>query len=279
MGMTKHRLVGFLLVFCCGLHASDKAVTGPDDRLLTQPKSMVSASNPEARPAPFDDLFYTRNVFGPAWSPDGQEIVFTTDLSGRFNLWKVRSSGGWPIQLTQSDDRQYSGVWSPDGKWIVYQQDQAGNELWDLFALSSDGGTPLNLTNTPEIREEDPHWSHDGRTSAFARKPKEGSQYDIPLMDWSTRQVRMLTHEQQLCYSWNVVGWSTDDKTIIAGRVNPPFTDADIYAIDASSGKTENLTFHQGTVRYLGSSVSPDNRTILLSCDAKGGYMNVALLD
>jgi dipeptidyl aminopeptidase/acylaminoacyl peptidase len=277
--MTIRRFVGILLVFCSGLFASDAVTSGPDDRALTEPKSVRSAVNSAARPAPVDDLYYTRSVFGAAWSPDGQQIVFTTDMSGRFNLWKVRASGGWPIQLTQSDDRQYSAVWSPDGKWIVYQQDQAGNELWDLFAVPSDGGAPVNLTSTPEIREEDPHWSHDGRTIAFSRKPKDGTQYDIALLDWNTREVRTLTHEQQAGYSWNVVAWSKDDKTIIASRVNPPFTDADIYSIDVGSGKLEDLTSHQGTLRYLASSLSPDGGTILLSCDAKGGYMNVALLD
>jgi hypothetical protein len=91
----------------------------------TDPSSVRSACNSEARPAPFDDLFYTQNVFGPAWSPHGQEIRFTTDMSIRFNLWKVRSSGGWPIQPTQSDDRQYSAVWFPEGRWIVDQQGMA----------------------------------------------------------------------------------------------------------------------------------------------------------
>jgi len=277
--MVIHRVLGVLVVTCCSVCASMAASTGPDDRPLTDPKSVVSASNAAARPAPIDDLYYTRSVFGAAWSPDGREIVFTTDISGRSNLWKVRASGGWPIQLTQSDDRQYSAVWSPDGKWIVYQQDRAGNELWDLYAVPSEGGEVINLTNTPAIREQDPHWSHDGRTIAFAYKPKEGTQYDIALLDWSTRKVRKLTNEQQPGYSWNVVAWSDDDKTIYAGRVNPPFTDADIYSIDVATGKLENLTSHQGTIRYLASSLSPDGATLLLSSDAKGGYMNIALLD
>ena len=89
----------------------------------------------------------------------------------------------------------------------------------------------------------------------------------------------MLTHEQQPGYSWQVVTWSSDDKTIYAGRVNPPFTDADIYRIDVATGKAENLTAHQGTIRYLGSSLSPDDKTLLLSSDAHRGYLNVALLD
>ena len=277
--MGIERLLRVLLVICCIGCAAMAASTGPDDRPLTDPKSVVSASNPAARPAPIDDLYYTRSVFGAAWSPDGQQIVFTTDISGRSNLWKVRASGGWPIQLTQSDDRQYSAVWSPDGKWIVYQQDRAGNELWDLYAVPSEGGEVINLTKTPAIREQDPHWSHDGSTIAFAYKPKEGSQYDIALLDWSTRKVHKLTNEQQPGYSWNVVAWSSDDKTIYADRVNPPFTDADVYRIDVATGKLENLTAHQGTIRYLASSLSPDGGTVLLSSDAKGGYMNVALLD
>jgi dipeptidyl aminopeptidase/acylaminoacyl peptidase len=277
--MRIRELPGLLMVMGCTMSQSLAASTGPDDRPLTDPKSVVSASNAAARPAPVDDLYYTRSVFGAAWSPDGQQIVFTSDIAGRSNLWKVRASGGWPIQLTQSDDRQYSAVWSPDGKWIVYQQDSAGNELWDLYAIPSDGGEPINLTNTPAIREQDPRWSYDGSTVAFAYKPKDGSQYDIALLNWSTRKVQKLTNEQQPGYSWNVVAWSSDDKTIYANRVNPPFTDADVYRIDVATGKTENLTPHQGTVRYLGSSLSPDGRTVLLSSDAKGGYMNIALLE
>jgi dipeptidyl aminopeptidase/acylaminoacyl peptidase len=268
-----------LLVTCCLLCTHSTASTGPDDRPLTDPKSVVSSSNSAARPAPIDDLYYTKSVFGAAWSPDGKQIVFTSDIAGRTNLWKVGSSGGWPIQLTQSDDRQYNAAWSPDGKWILYQQDHAGDELWDLYAVASAGGEIINLTNTPAIREENPRWSHDGNTIAFSYKPKDGSEYDVALLNWNTRKVQLLTHEQHPGYSWNVVAWSSDDKTIYADRVNPAFTDADLYRIDVATGKMENFTAHQGTVRYLGSSLSPDDTTLLLSSDAKGGYMNIALLD
>src|ERR1700737_3384701 len=93
----------------------------PEDRTITDPATIPSARNPEARPVPIDDLFFSRNITDPSWSPDGKEIVFSTNLTGRLNLWKVASSGGWPIQLAVSDDRQFGGVWSPDGERIAWE--------------------------------------------------------------------------------------------------------------------------------------------------------------
>jgi len=64
-----------LLINICG-------ASSPDDRQITDPKSIASTSNPAAHPVPIDDLYYTRNVAGGAWSPDGKQVVFTTDMSG-----------------------------------------------------------------------------------------------------------------------------------------------------------------------------------------------------
>jgi dipeptidyl aminopeptidase/acylaminoacyl peptidase len=253
--------------------------SGPDERPITDPKSVVSVANPAARPVPIDDLYFTRNVFGPSWSPDGQQIVFTTDMSGRFNLWKVSAAGGWPVQLTQSDDVQSGAVWSPDGKWIVFQQDHAGNEMHDLYAVPSDGGNLINLTKTDEVREVGPRWSRDGKTLAIAYKPKASSVIDIALLDWQTRQVRKLTNEQTKNRSWWTVAWSPDGKTIYANRGEIGGQDADVYAIEVATGKTENLTPHTGKVLYDASSLSPDGKTLLLTSNEKGGYQNVALLD
>ena len=277
--MTLRHRLHLLAIISLAFTAFSLASDGPDDRAITDPKSVKSESNSAARPAPIGDLYYTHSSFGAAWSPDGKQISFTSDLTGRPNLWKVSAAGGWPIQLAQSDDRQYGAAWSPDGKWIVYQQDSGGNELWDLFAVPSDGGEIVNLTSTPGIREEGPRWSHDGKTIAFNYKAKDGTSYDIALLDWATHKVRRLTEEKQPGFSWNSFAWSRDDKTIYGVRVDPPFTNADIYQIDVATGKAENLTPHQGTIRYLGSALSPDGSKVLMSSDAKDGYMNIALLD
>ena len=101
---------------------------------------------------------------------------------GRFN-WRSRMTGNTakPGRLTASGS--------------CFSRTRAGNELWDIFAIPSEGGEAINLTNTPEVREENPRWSPDGKTIALNHKPKEATVYNIALMDWATRKVTLLTHE------------------------------------------------------------------------------------
>ena len=275
-GLQCKNLLFLVVLLSLALHAQS---SGPNDRRLTDPKSILSVSNPNARPVPIEDLYYTRSINAASWSPDGREVLFTTNLSGRSNLWKVSAAGGWPVQLTQADDRQLNGVWSPDGKWIVFQQDFGGNELWDLFAVPGDGGEVVNLTNTPGIREQDPRWSPDGRTIALGYKPKQATVYNLALMDWTTRKLAPLTHEQTPNHSWSSVAWSPDGKIVYADRTETGGSDGDVYAVELASGQTTNLTPHQGQVFYSASSLSPDGKTLLITSDAKAGFKNVALLD
>jgi dipeptidyl aminopeptidase/acylaminoacyl peptidase len=254
-------------------------VSGPAERQVTDPKSINSPANAAAHPIPIEDLFYTRSVNGGSWSPDGKQVVLTTNLTGRLNLWKLNVSGSWPVQLVQSNERQVGATWSPDGKWIAYQQDSGGNELWDIWAVPAEGGAAINLTNTPDRREENPLWSPDGKALAVAIKPKDGTSYDLAILDWATRQVRQITHETVSDRQWQVVAWSADGKTLYADRAEVSFTDSDIYAVDVTSGQTTNLTPHEGKHTYEASALSPDGKTLLITSNAKNGGRNVAQLD
>ena len=64
--MGIHQSLALLLVICCSLCPCLADSTGPDDRPLTDPKSVVSSSHSGSRPAPIDDLYYTKSVFGAA---------------------------------------------------------------------------------------------------------------------------------------------------------------------------------------------------------------------
>jgi dipeptidyl aminopeptidase/acylaminoacyl peptidase len=266
-----------LLVFATALVSL--AATSPDTREITDAKKITSAEVTGAGAVPIDDLFYTRATGGGAWSPDGKEIVFSSNFTGRFNLWKVSASGGWPIQLSQSDDRQGGAVWSPDGQWILYQSDRGGGEIYDLFAIPSGGGKAVNLTKTDDISETSPRWSADGTQLAISYKKKTAPVTDVAVMDWNTRAVRNLTNETTPDHLWSGHVWSPDGKAVYATRINAGFTDASVYRIDAASGEKEELTRHEGQSRTSVSAISPDGKTLLVTADRPGGYPNVGLLD
>lgn len=268
---------GVALFFAAAVLASPSS--SPDSREATDPKSIVSAEAPGTSAVPIDDLFYTRSTGGGSWSPDGKEIAFTSNFTGRFNLWKVSASGGWPVQMSQSDDRQVGGAWSHDGKWIVFASDRGGLEAYDLYAIPRDGGAPENLTKTEEVSETAPSWSPDGTQLVISYKQKTSPTTDVAIFDWKTRTVRNLTNEKTKDHLWVGHVWSPDGKAIYASRVNAGFSDASVFRIDAATGRQEELTPHDGASRTRLSDVSPDGKWLLVTADRPGGYSNVALLE
>src|SRR5712692_4252627 len=134
--------------------------TLPAPQAVTDPKQITSKPNEQVeRNLSIEKLYMTRQVGGSTWSPDGKTVAFINNLSGRNNLWLVPFEGGWPMQLTVSNERQAQPTWSPDGKWIAYMSDYDGDEQWDIFLVSPKNGQVVNLTNTREIAEENPAWS------------------------------------------------------------------------------------------------------------------------
>jgi len=60
----------------------------------------------------------------PSWSPDGRWIYFTSDVTGRNEVWKVGSSGGEAVQVTSKGG--YRPIPSPDGNFVYYTKHEAG---------------------------------------------------------------------------------------------------------------------------------------------------------
>src|SRR5580698_6420478 len=169
----------------------------PVPQAITDPKQITSKPNANveqfSQSLAIEKLYMTRQIGAASWSPDGKQLAFVANISGRNNLWLVGSEGGWPTQLTVSDQRQTSPTWSPDGKWIAYISDYDGDEQWDIFLVSPKTGKVVNLTQTREIAELNPTWSPDGRYLAYTVKPKTSSVYEIDVFDKLLRSVKHVT--------------------------------------------------------------------------------------
>ena len=165
-------------------------------RPSTDPRSIESPVSPAMAPVPVARLFSIPGSLDAAVTPDGKDLVFTTDTSGRLNLWTAPVTGGAPRRLTTSEERHWGITVSPDSKTVVYTQDLGGAEMFDLHAVPLQGGTPRNLTGTPEASETSAVFSRDGGQLAFARRPKTGASADVFVLDLASGEERRLTDER-----------------------------------------------------------------------------------
>jgi len=252
----------------------------PEPKAITDPKQIASKADARVeKNLSIEKLYMTRQVGGSTWSPDGKTIAFISNLSGRNNLWLVPSEGGWPVQLTVSEERQAQPAWSPDGKWIAYTSDYDGDEQWDIFLVSPKTGQVVNLTNTREIAEEHPTWSPDGRYLAYMVKPRTSSVFEIDVYDTLMRDVKHLTTDTAKDRMNVAPIWSADGTFIVYTQEQSKGTDSNIFAVSVSSAQSTLLTPHSGEQTYSANDVSPDGESVLMTSNAGDGYDNVGLLN
>ena len=83
---------------------------------------------------------------GPAWSPDGRQILFSVTAGGRAEIFVMNADGSDQRQLTQSETgSSRTAFWSPDGKQIVFSTNRDGNE--EVYLMAADGSGARNVSN------------------------------------------------------------------------------------------------------------------------------------
>jgi dipeptidyl aminopeptidase/acylaminoacyl peptidase len=258
------------------------AQTLPAPQAITDPKQITSKPNAQVeqnqQSLSVERLYMTRSIGATAWSPDGKTIAFVSNISGRNNIWLAPAEGGWPTQLTVSDQRQTSLSWSPDGKWIAYISDYDGDEQWDIFFVSPKTGQVLNITKTREVSEEHPTWSPDGRYLAYMVKPKTSSVYEIDIFDTLMRDTKHLTTNTPKDKMNMEPIWSRNGKWIAYTQHQAKGTDSNIFIAEVATGKQVLLTPHHDEQLYAANDWSPDGKHLLITSNAGNGYDNVGLL-
>jgi dipeptidyl aminopeptidase/acylaminoacyl peptidase len=270
-----------IVIFMSTVVTEIAAQTLPVPQAVTDPGKIASkpSAQVEARSLTIEKLYMTRQIGRAAWSPDGKSIVFVSNMSGRNNLWIVPAEGGWPVQLTVSDQRQTAPAWSPDGKWIAYQSDYDGDEQWDIFLVSPKTGKVVNLTQTREIAEQSPTWSPDGRYLAYEVKPKNSAAYEIDVYDTVLREVKHITSGTPQDKGNYGPIWSKDGKYIVYTQEQAKGTDSNIFIADVTTGESTLLTPHEGEQRFSANDISPDGKRVLLTSNAANGYDNIGVVD
>ena len=115
-------------------------------------------------PAPGSD-------FEPAWSPDGEQIAFTSVRGGFRQIYSldVESLEVTLLTNTTSAIESSQPAWSPDGSKIAYTVKRVG--VYQIWAMNEDGQEAVQLTHSgQELWDYLPSWSPDGRTVFFNQR-------------------------------------------------------------------------------------------------------------
>ncbi|UCE86499.1 MAG: PD40 domain-containing protein [Deltaproteobacteria bacterium] len=126
----------------------ERALTpGPFDHNPTCPPDgrwiLYVSSRPDGREqlmrADLDGSPPRRLGFGrdPAFAPDGSWVVYSAQIGGRWQLWRMRPDGSGKASLGRGVTDEFSPSVSPDGRYVVYESEERGRE--SLFVRRFDG--------------------------------------------------------------------------------------------------------------------------------------------
>ena len=108
----------------------------------------------------------------PDISPDGKSLAFSSNRSGRDEIWIGDIDGVASRQITSFAEVPASAVgsprWSTDGRWLAFDARIRGNA--DIYVVRADGGTPPRRLTIDPSADVVPSWSRDGNWIYFTSR-------------------------------------------------------------------------------------------------------------
>jgi dipeptidyl aminopeptidase/acylaminoacyl peptidase len=231
------------------------------------PTRASTSPRPDRRPTFAQYTAIRRYQSALALSPDGAEVANSVNTSGQYNLWRQPSDGGYPHQLTLSNDEAVRQIgWSPDGASLLYTADRHGDEFTTVHAIPARGGRPQSFPSEPDVQYfigDSDSWSPDGCFVAYAGNDREPTAQDIIVRDIRTGEERRPLAGDGLYFP---AGWSPDGRHLLGIEFRSN-TDQDVHLLDLERGESRLLTAHEGEVQHFPVGWASDGSGFYLVTD------------
>jgi Tol biopolymer transport system component/C-terminal processing protease CtpA/Prc len=118
------------------------------------------------------------NESRPLFSPDGKTLAFVSTRTGGGDIYLLSLAAGELTRLTFDDGVEQLDGWSHDGRWIYFSStshDISG--MNDVFRVSADGGTPIEVAGDRYTNEYFSAASPDGSALAITARANASGQW------------------------------------------------------------------------------------------------------
>ena len=118
------------------------------------------------------------NESRPLYSPDGARLAFVSNRTGGGDIYVLTFATGTVARLTYDDGNEQLDGWSSDGRWIYFSStshDIAG--MNDVFRVSPDGGTPMEVAADRYTNEYFSAAAPDGAALAISARATASGQW------------------------------------------------------------------------------------------------------
>jgi dipeptidyl aminopeptidase/acylaminoacyl peptidase len=224
----------------------------------------------------FEQFFAVRRFSSVlTFSEDGAHVLFASNISGQFNLWRIPVEGGWPDQLTAFTDETVRGVGvSPRDGTILLSADHDGDEFHQLYVIEGGKGWPEQLTNEPEVQHfvAGSAWSPDGTKFAYAANSRKPTDMECWVRDVETGDAQPVFGEGKFSFPGR---FSPDGSKLLAldFRNN---SDVSIHLVDLEGGGARELTPHEDEALYFPGPWARDGSGFYLVTDEGSEFRGLA---
>ena len=197
---------------------------------------------------------HDRNV---AWSPDGKNIAFISDITGEDEIYIMNENGtSEPIQLTKNADTyKYYLEWSPNSKYILWADKKLRLQYIDI---STKIVTQVDYSKDGEFTQY--CWSPDSKWLAYTF-PTQSSMNKIYLYELSSKAKCEVTDGW---YDSGSPSFSSDGKFLFFSSdrdFNPTYSWTEWNHAYTDMSKVYFVTLAKATINPL----KPENDEVVLS--------------
>jgi dipeptidyl aminopeptidase/acylaminoacyl peptidase len=192
-----------------------------------------------------EQFMATTRVGGSAFTPDEMAVLFHSNQSGIFNVYRVPCAGGPATQLTHSARESTFLVSTfPFDERFLYTHDQGGNENSHLYLRELDG-SERDLTPGEKTKARFLGWSRDRKSFFLSTNQRDPRRFDIFEMTIADLKPALVYQDDTGLDFADI----SDDKRFLAfQKAGKTTADADVYLYDRESKELKNLTLHEGIV-------------------------------